>query len=272
MKRIKQALLSTLTLATLVFTATAPSFATLEQSYYPLTATPLPTGSTVQNGSDTVTATDDAPTGDWTTTSSTAKNVLYELTLPSNLTCMDGSGAPMVERVGSYSWTTAANPISGTDENTAFSYVAPNSGIYATVYPGGGGGNSSDTDVTTGYSGSTLALVTPLSIVDFNTSGSQRLIGVSTHYSNGTEYTVTTKIPYFEAKLSCQVAGGTAAGGLAQDIPGTTPPATSPSAKSPKTGAGEVLIGTFLVALAATSFIVYKAIQKHRKTAELSEK
>lgn len=42
--------------------------------------------------------------------------------------------------------------------------------------------------------------------------------------------------------------------------------------KSPKTGAEEVLVGLLLVTLVASSFLIYKAVDKHRSSAKLSEK
>lgn len=270
MKNISKFLLSVVSAAILTINTISPSFAASTKNVT-LVGSPMPAGDYDYYGSTY--SSDTVPDGNWSTNGTASKYLFYSLSLPSYVTtntkCIDGSN-PLVNQIGASSNTISASPDDPGDGNYGGAWFSNlnDSTIYS-LSPGGAGGGSGDTDL--GAKGGFATFATPMSLLAFMSgysSGSDtiRPLGVSMHTRDGSiGYSITTTPPSFSIKLSCDIEDGT-------EVSGSVSPSSTNSANSPKTGAGEVLLGTFVVALLASSFVIYKAIEKHRKTAQISEK
>lgn len=274
MKKLYKVFISILSVAILIFSITAQTMASDTVVPVDFELTPLSVGTNlVQDGS----ITDTPPSGDWTVTvqygtSSDKKSYGYSLKLPDSTQDVCGSQTAKVAGIKRNWEVKSANPNSD-------DYGTP---IYAKeMLVGGDSSTLDDTkdsfdESNTAPQGTIVGVrsltyyykdAIPLSVFNDDQNQFYGYVSVVAPGPNvGDEFTGTVGNVSFSAAIVCgdSNVSGQNSGGAGGD--------PTNSAKSPKTGAGEVLIGTFIVALIASSFVVYKAIEKHRNTATLSEK
>jgi hypothetical protein len=247
----------------------------------PIVFTPLPSGTTVPSTEpeSTYTSTENAPSGPWTSTINAGddiKVIFYELSLESLGSCSAGTGAEITS-INLQTTASGADPVDN-DDSTGVAIGPFTLGIDYDL-----NGDPTFVETDSGIASATLNL---LSVIDggnktlttslFSTAG---LLDAGTLLDGATlkaavfhfaeieqgDFTVTSSFPSGSVKYACTSDAFVSDGGSAPKTPPVQP-------SSPKTGAGEVLLALSLVVLAASSFVIYKAIHKHRNTGKLSEK
>lgn len=273
MKKITRSLLAIFSITLLSLSITSPSFAVSTEVNFDMTqlAEGVPTGSLM-------TTTELAPSGDWTTTNTSTNSssdnqtdqIGYGLKIPTEdiAQCSNGE-LPFVVGYKSVLVTKNASP-NVKNPNSVHISVILTGATDETIDDINSTFDSSDSapeDTLNGTFTMTSYYKNPMTVDVFNSS-ENTFIGIVDHFTQEGSFTVTTEKPVFVAVLNCDATAnqGQETGGSGADT------SALDDANSPKTGAGEVLLGTFLVALVASSFVVYKAIEKHRNTAKLSEK
>lgn len=257
----------------LVFGSSGGGFAAPTTSV-PLVLSPISVGTSISLGEIDLEVTDLWPgSGDFSTTGTQSRITAWNVSVPTNLTCLDGSGQPNILKYGVRRTVLSASPDIADDQNYAVAWYALSSADSAvgTIYEGGGAGGASESDIGTG--GGFTQLTTPLSIAQFNSgdpSGGS-LIAVGGHYRDGTiEYAITSQIPELSVTLSCEVDDGTGSGGSVNTLGGG---AGGSSAKSPKTGIEDAIFFVLGGILVAGIYEGYRLIKKRKlKNAVPTEK